>query len=321
MRKARIGMLPTQRNGRAGSYWNRSAIAALSALAIGVYGECARAQEVLRWKFKAGDVLKYTTEQKMLMSIKGSTVRARKQTRTQTIQFTWTIKQMSDDGSAEILQKIDRLTMRVEAPPFMPFEFDSNKPDANVDEPFEAEVKQMKATIGAEFSFKMKPSGEIADIRIPEATLKKLKDALPAEEVGQGEFSEQALKDVLIQSSPPPFPEVAVEPGKTWSSKPAKLTLPQGSMVTDKVFTFQGPDPNDPKLMLIGMEARVTFEPGENLSAKIKAQEGKGSLAFDAEAGRIVNSRSVQRTEMLMSSMGQEIDQTTEMTSTMTLTR
>ena len=87
----------------------------------------------------------------------------------------------------------------------------------------------------------------------------------------------------------------------------------------DKVFTFQGPDPKDPKLMLIGMEARVTLEPAANVTAKIRAQEGKGSLAFDAEAGHIVNSRTTQRTEMVMSSMGQDIDQTTDTTSTMTL--
>jgi len=124
---------------------------------------------------------------------------------------------------------------------------------------------------------------------------------------------------MLMQSSPPPFPQVPLEPGKSWSSKPAKLPVPQGSLVMDKVFTFQGPDPKDPKLMLIGMEGRVTLEPGENVTAKIRAQEGKGSLTFDAEAGRIVNSRGTQRTEMVMSSMGQEIDQTTEMTSTMTL--
>jgi len=294
-------------------------IAALAGLAMGGYGRDGRAQEILRWKLKAGDVLRYTIEQKMVMSVKGSTVRERKQTRTQTIHYSWNVKEVANDGSAEILQRIDRVSMRVEAPPYMPFEFDSTKPEAEVAEPFEAEARQLKANIGAEFSFKMKPSGEIADIKISEATLKKLRDALPAEEAGQGGFSEQVLKDMLMQSSPPPFPQIAVEPGKSWSSKPAKVSLPQGSLVMDKVFTFQGADPKDPKLMLIGMEGRVTLEPGENVSAKIRAQEGKGSLAFDAEAGRIVSSRSTQRTEMVMSSMGQEIDQTTETTSTMTL--
>jgi hypothetical protein len=294
-------------------------VTVLAALLIGAQERGAQAQEVLRWKLKAGDVLKYTTEQKIVMSVKVMG-RDRKQTRTQTIHYSWNIKTVSNDGLAEIVQRIERLSMRVEAPPYMPFDFDSKTPEADIPEPFEPEARQLKATIGAEFLFKMRPSGEITDILIAETTLKKLREALPSANAGgQQAFSEQALKDMLMQSSPPPFPQEPLEPGKTWSSKPAKLSVPQGTLVLDKVFTFQGPDPKDRKLVLIGMEGRVALEPGENLTAKIRAQEGKGSLIFDAQSGRIVSSRSTQRTEMLMSSMGQEIDQTTEMTSTMSL--
>jgi hypothetical protein len=292
-------------------------IAALAGAMAGAGGGDARAQEVLRWKFKAGDVLKYSTEQKMVQTVKGSMVREQKQTRTQAIQFSWNVKDVASDGSAEIVQRIDRVTMRVDVTPYVPFEFDSTKPDAEVPEPFEPEARQLKATIGAEFSFKMKPTGEIADVTISPATLKKLKDALPADAAGHAGFSEQAMKDILIQSSPPPFPQTPVEPGKNWSSKPAKLTLPQGSLVMDKVFTFQGSDPGDPKLVQIATVDRVTLEAGEGVSAKIRAQEGKGTLTFDVAAGRVVASRSTQRIEMEMSLMGQQIDQTNETTSTM----
>jgi len=321
MRNTLIGNPPARPCRRGGAFRTWSMIAALAALLIGACGRDARAQETLRWKLTAGDVLNYRTEQKMVKSIKFMG-KDRKQTISQSITYSWSVKEVSADGLADIMQRIDRLTMRVESPPFMPFEFDSNKPQADVPEPFEAEARQLKATVGAEFLFKMRPSGEIADIKISEATLKKLRDALQTPEgAGPGTFSEQGLKDLLMQSSPPPFPQGPLEPGKNWSSKPAKLPGPQGSpvMVMDKVFTFQGPDPKDPKLMLIGMEGRMSVEPGENVTAKIRAQEGKGNLVFDAEAGRIVSSHSTQRTEVLMSSMGQEIDQTTEMTSTMTL--
>ena len=39
----------------------------------------------------------------------------------------------------------------------------------------------------------------------------------------------------------------------------------------------------------------MSLEPAENVTAKIRMQEGKGSLTFDAEAGRIVNSRNNQK--------------------------
>ncbi len=88
----------------------------------------------------------------------------------------------------------------------------------------------------------------------------------------------------------------------------------------DKVFTFQGPDPKDPKLMLIGMEGRVTLEPAEDVAAKIRSPGGQGEPDL-RRRGRPHRQRAAltQKTEMAMSVMGQEIDQITETTSTMTL--
>jgi hypothetical protein len=170
----------------------------------------------------------------------------------------------------------------------------------------------------------MKPNGEIADIVISPQTLKTLREAERSPDAaggGESKVTEQAIKDILLQSSPPPFPVGQLEAGKTWSSKPAKIPTPLGNVVTDKVFTFQGPDPRNANLLVIGLETRVALEPASNspVTAKIRSQDGKGSLTFDADAGRIVNTRSTEKTEMLISAAGQDIDQTTESTSSMTL--
>ena len=143
----------------------------------------AHAQESLRWKLSAGEVLKYSISQKMVMSVK-SMGRERKQTRTQTIDYSWHVKEAAPSGDAQVTLRIDHVTMKVEAPPYIPFEFDSNNPKADVPEPFELEVQQLKASVGAEFSFTMKPTGEIVDLTIAPATLKKLRDAVPPELAG-----------------------------------------------------------------------------------------------------------------------------------------
>lgn len=278
----------------------------------------AQGQEILRWKFKDGDVLKYTNEQTTLMTVK-VLGKERKQKRAQTTTYTWSIKGVSQAGDADITQRIERLTMKVEAPPYMPFEFDSGSPNNAVPEPFEAEVQQLKAAVGAEFSFTMKPSGEIESIKIPDATLKKLREGLPGEGGEREAFSEQALKDMVCQTSPPPFPKVPLEPGKSWSSKPNRIPVPLGTLVLDRSFTFQGPDSKNPKLMNITMQGRVAIEPASNVSARIRAQDGKGSLSFDSEAGRLVSSRGTQKTEMVVSTMGRESDETTETNSVMNL--
>ena len=71
--------------------------------------------------------------------------------------------------------------------------------------------------------------------------------------------------------------------------------------------------------MHITMEGRVSLEPAANVAAKIRAQEGKGTLTFDKQAGRLISSRGTQKTEMVIVAQGQEGDQTTETNSVMTL--
>jgi len=294
-------------------------IAGLASLLICTQASDVRAQESVRWKFYNGEVLKYSNSKKMVMSVK-LMGRERKQTRSQTVESTWTVKDAAQSGDAHIIQRIDHVTMKVEAPPYMPFEFDSKTPAADVPEPFEMEVQQLKAVIGAEFSFTMKPNGEITDLTIPPTTFKKLRDALPPEEVEKGNFSEQGLKDVILQSSPPAFPDAPVEPGKTWAGKPSKIELPQlGTLVSENIFTYQGPDPQMPRILIIDQESKVTLKPAAGAEIKIRSQEGKGSLSFDSKAGCLINSRSTQKMEMSISAMGQQVEQTSETTSTMTL--
>jgi hypothetical protein len=284
-------------------------------------GTDAQSQDTLRWKLSPGEVLRYKTEQEMRVSLKEQgKSREGKQRRNQTIYYSWKVTGVSSEGTAQVMQKIDRLVMSVEAPPYMALEWDSsNQEKAQVPEPFEPEVQQLKASIGAEFSFQIKPSGQIENIKIPEGTLKTLRDALPQQPGAQGEFSEEKLRDQLMQSVPPPFPEVALEPGKSWTSKPSKLPMPQVTMVTDRAFTYQGPDPKSPKLALIDMLTRVSLEPADNPKIRIRSQEGKGTITFDVEAGRLVSQRGSQKLEMAVSENGRTGEQITETTSAMTL--
>jgi hypothetical protein len=303
--------------GKEAPFWAWRLAAAIVVM-IGAGHQAARGQDTLRWKFKDGDVLKYTTEQTTVLTVK-IMGKERKQKRAVTTTYTWSVKAVSETGEADVLQRIERLAMKVDAPPFLPMEYDSSSPNNSIPEPFEPVVQQLKAALGAEFSFKMKPTGEIVDIKIPEATLKKLRAGLPEDQGERDAFSEQALKDMVSQTSPPVFPAGPLEPGKSWSSKPSRVPLPTGTLVLDRSFTFRGPDSQNPKLMIIAMEGKVALEPGGESTAKVRSQDGKGSLTFDAESGRLVSSRGTQKTEMVIVEGGQERDETTETNAVMTL--
>lgn len=284
--------------------------------------------ESVTWKLKAGEVLRYVVEEKMTTTSKAGDKQSKGST-TRTINLSWNVKGVSDTGDADVVLRFDRVRMHIETPPFMPYELDSSAAKIEGPEPFASMARQFKAMAGAEFTFKLKPNGAVEDIQIPESTVKSLRAGI-SEPAGQGTFSEQALKDLFVQSTPPAFPANASEPGTSWSSKPAKIPTPIGNVVVDKVFTTAGPDPKNPAVLLINTETKVTIEPHENAggSAKIQSQEGKGSMEFDIASGRILSTRLSQKIQMLISAptdpnqkAEQTIDQTTDTTSTMMLER
>ncbi len=279
----------------------------------------AGAADVLRWKFKPGETLRFSVEQKIVMSIKGMEAE-RKSTRTQTLDISWKVLRVGPGGEADITHRIERIRMRAEVPPFMPFEFDSaeSKP---VQPGFEAETRQLKSRVGAEFTMKMKPNGEILDVKLSEQTLKQLRESFPADAPG-AEVSEKALKEAILQESPPTFPEGPLEPGKSWSPRPARVPLPPfATLVQDWTFTYQGPDPRSPHLLLVNMQTTAKIEPieGSDIKVAIRKQEGKGSMTIDGEAGRLVSTRMGLRIDMALSAKGQSMEQSTETTSSMTL--
>jgi hypothetical protein len=293
-------------------------LAAIAWLLVGMMTDSARA-EALRWKFKAGEVLHFSIEQKIAVNAKGMD-QERKSSRLQTLDISWTVNSVGAGGEAEITLRYDRVRMRNEMPPLMPFEFDSQDSKASVQPGFEAETQQLKAIVGAEVGFKIRPTGEIEDVKLPEATVKRLRDAAP-KGTDEGEVSEKSLKEMLLQSSPPSFPDGEIEPGKTWSSKPARMPLGFATMVVEKTFTYQGPDPKAPKLLLVGMEVKATLEPveGASVTATIRKQEGRGSMSFDAASGHMANARFAQKIDMAITVMGQTMEQITDTTTSMTL--
>jgi hypothetical protein len=299
-------------------FGNLSATMALAVWSLGGWASDARA-ETLRWKLNPGEVLRYTMESKQVETVQVMG-RNKKSTRSTTTNLNWTVKSVSANGDAEIVQRIDRVRMRLEQPPFVPIEFDSSPNKLEIPEEFEAAERQIKALAGAELTFKMGPTGAVHDLTISEQTLKNLREGLPKDAPGRESGSEQGLKDMLLQSSPPAFPVDSLEAGKSWAAKPSKIPIPGlGTLTLDKVFTFQGPDSKTPRLLLVGFEAKTSLEPAESVTAKIRSQEGTGSLTFDAESGRIVNSRSKQKMEMIITDRGQDITQSSDTTTTMTL--
>jgi hypothetical protein len=318
------GWQQTARGGR-----RRLAPAAVLVVAVwglGGWNTGAVAGDVLRWTFKEGETLRFSLDQKMVMSTKGMGVEY-KSLRTSNQEFTWKVLSVGADGEAEITHRIERVRMRAEEPRLRPFEFDS----ATIKEAqpgFESETRALRAEVGAEFTFKMKPNGEIVDIKIPEGTLKRFRDAMPAGAQGP-EISEKSLKDLLVERSAPAFPTGALDPGKTWTSKPEKTPLslpgpnpPFATLILGRTFTYQGPDSKSPNLLLVAIDKTAKIEPVDGLDVKvdIRRQEGTGSMTIDSQTGRVVSTRDGMKLDITVkSATGQVIEQSSDTSSSMTL--
>jgi hypothetical protein len=269
----------------------------------------------LRWKFKEGETLHYVMDQKTVTAVKANNLDI-KTTLTQKIDMSWIVKGVND-GTADMVQTIDRVRTKIESPVGGAFEFDSSSKDEPKG-PIGASLGPLlRALVGAQFSFKMSPQGELSDIKVPEQVTKALREA-GAAGGGAGMFSEEGLKNMITESSLG-LPAEDLEKGKSWTRQSKVPIPPVGAMTLDKTFTYEGPDPKaGPKIETIGLDTRIGIEttPGNQIELKIKSQEGKGSFLFDNAAGRIIDSNVTVKVDTLITVQNMEIVQSNE-TSTM----
>jgi hypothetical protein len=301
------------------THGSRVGLAILVASLVFGAGRTVSAADTLRWKFQSGETLRYTMVQEQKQGLKAMGQEF-KTNLTQTVDLHWSVKSVSPDGAAEMKQTIDRVRMKVDGPGGA-FEYDSETGKAPEGPVASLLAPLLKSLVGAEFVLKMNARGELSDIKVPAKLVESLRQANPAATAG-GMFSEEGLKNLIGQSSLS-LPQDSLDKGKTWSS-PTRLPVPMlGTMVMDKTYTYQGVDPNNAALVKIGLDTKVSLEPAadSNVAVKITSHEGKGDFAFDPRAGRMVTSKVNDKMEMSLSVMGQDLQQSSESVTTMTLAK
>lgn len=269
--------------------------------------DSARA-ETLRWKFKQGESLHWTMDMKEVFS-EVQDERESKTTISQATEMSWTVKSVADDGSAELILKIDRVVAKNRTP-YGNFEFDSSAKKAPAN-PTEATMQEViKAVVGAPFSCKISATGELSDVRVPEQVTKIFTEDKKSAPEGNNGMSVDTFKQMFTSMSKP-LPKEDVSPGKTWSRKVKFPTPPAGTLTIDTTFRFVGPDAQaGPNIVRIDLDSKFSPElpPNSEVKVSVKSQEGKGIILFDTAAGRIVKSTSNDKDERHIAVMGMEID-------------
>ncbi len=286
--------------------WSLSLIAAL----VGSTAQGAN----LRWKLKVGDSLRYEMSEKRVTSVLTGGAEVSKVTLTQTVDLTWSVKDVESQGSANLTHTIDRVRIKIESPQGS-IDFDS-KDEKGEGNPLKT---LFKVLVGKPFSFKMDPQGALSDVKVPQNVARILKELGGAAGGADQIFSEEGLKTMITQSSVI-LPKEEISTGKSWTQEVKIPAPPLGSMVLAKTYRFEGESPEN-GMAKIGIDAKFTLQsvPGVDVPFKIQSQASKGEISFDNAVGRLTSSSLNEKLEQVGKIQDKEFTQITDSTVSMKL--
>ena len=185
----------------------------------------ARADNTLRWKFKAGETLNYVMdrETEMKIDLSGSLIEIKSG---MIFDTTWKVKSVADDGTAELEQTVDRIQIKMDSPLGGGLDYDSKKPGSGQGQAWEMIGPTIEALVGQTFTLKATSTGTVSDIKLPE----KLAEHLGKQEGGggggrrrgggmggmMGGFNEASIREMITRSIVP-LPEKPVTPDISWT--------------------------------------------------------------------------------------------------------
>jgi hypothetical protein len=287
----------------------RRTLACLSAaLLVALAAMPARADAKLRWKFEKGKKYSYVVTQKT--GGQGGP-QGQKIEQTQVMDMTWEVKGVEPDGTADMVQTIDRIQYKLEGPVSVSFDSKEGKDPSG---PLAAAGPLFRALVGAAVELKMSPRGQISDVKLPKQMVDALKNAGPA----GSPFTEEGMKNMISQATLL-LPEEAVANGKSWTDAKS-VESPLGTMALNSTYTYQGPTTHDGKMVeKIGVDINVDIKPKPDapFQASLTSQDNKGSFFFDNKGGYLMGSEITQKMKMALKVQGQEVVQDIESTMTM----
>lgn len=258
------------------------ALAAAFAVSVPLAGFAE--ETAIAWKFTKGDKLLVTREQNTVSqtSVANKPVRTTVDT---TVDMTWTVHDVDEQGAAQITQSLDRIQVKMDAGHGL-VEFDSASKEKPV-----AAVKTLAdgvlPLVGGTFEITMTRRGEMLGLKPSEKLAKLLGSKL--DDAGIAKLLQQPL--VLL-------PEKAVEPAASWETQ---RTLPSslGDLRQTLTYKFAGlGDDTRAKLARLEIAGVIAApKPTANLP-KLKSNELTGSADFDTAAGRLVEMTVTQTLEV-----------------------
>ena len=291
------------------------AFAAVSSFAVqGIAQEKYRAPKSsdgeLAWKFKEGQVLKMKMTQnvKTVMQIAGQEMET---TNDSINEMTLKIKSVDSEGVATADNTLDRMLVNTSAPG-MSIKYDTADSEA-ADGAAEQMAQVLAPMIGPVISQKMRPNGEIFDVKVPKEMFAGAKSANP---MMSQMFNEASIKEMTSKSSLV-FPKKSPEVGGKWENE-SEISMGPAKVKNKIEYEYLGVSDVDGKPHhVIQAVMKMKFPDGiMGMEVDISDEDTKTMFFFDGVAGRLTKSELDQNMTMNFSGP-QEFSQTMKQTTKM----
>jgi len=279
-----------------------------------------RADNTLRWKFKAGETLNYVMDRQteIKMDLSGSLIEIKSG---MVFDTTWKVKSVAADGTADLEQTVDRIQMKMDSPLGGGLDYDSKKPGSGQGQAWEMIGPTIESLVGQTFTLKASATGQVTDIKLPEKVAEQF--AKQGEGGGGGRrrgggmggmmggLNENSIKEMITRSIVP-LPEKPVTPDISWTQNFEEKMMGAGVKKTEVTYsTSEKTTAEGHEIQKIAAKSDITFEPAEESQVDIEIEEQEGDMAiyFDVSAGRTLKAEGNQKQVIAITAPNREITQ------------
>ncbi len=285
------------------SFATRAGLVAV--LSLGTSARGSGTEEVLRWKLKAGDTLRYEFRQTCGIKVKLGEGRGSDDSSELTIDLTWKVKHVAPDGTAGIALVVDRVRSEARTGS-QKIHYDSKDQDAG--DPAARALKLVYgAAVGAESTLKVDARGRVVEAEVPGKVSEALRGSpFLTTADGGSVLSGPGLKNLFAQLFPI-LPEKAVGKGAAWSSA---LEVPTPPMRISLTYRDELAALDDSAARVDAtINTAIRPDPDSPLKVDVKTQSGTRSVTIDTKTGRVTQSSVKQSMELKLVFLNREVGQ------------
>ncbi len=253
---------------------------------------------ILRYKFKEGDRMAYTLEEKSTIDLDPGTGPMNIVAAT-TFDVTWQVTKVGKDGKATITQTFERVRLNAETPQGKT-EYDSKTPGAPADEIGKVVAQALGALVGGETILTFDPRAGLETLKFSE----RLSGGLAKLPAGAGVIGTSLTEDTvrrMIAQCVPALPKEAPVRDRPWESKldaafqeGAKLRL-QNQHKHAGTTTLNGKT-----LDKITTKSTLEIDSTGPAMLKVEDQDVGSTAHFDRARGRLVESVYTQKLTLVV---------------------